>query len=414
MKDKWRRPQMPNELDIRPGRPQRRVSYVQERIAAFLTQFTRDLLSQSEQREALDVFVGLTRECLADEAALERWKSELSFAGTPIEFSVAVDEDAAVSVRFAVDTVLDSAESSESVKTLRSRADLVIPCAQDRAELLDQILDRHLSATPRDAGSCLAHGIRLSPGKTRAGRLYFQTWRQPREDVHVLLSSLLHPDDMKLLRTSSLGSLGVLGVAYDFNDQGLARIKIYSWTEGQARETAVAAAREFLGSRADSLYDTLELVSRHKHPLWSIPRICVGVGFRPEGDYRDLKLSLPVLPQWGWNRFHHIQPVVWKILRQWGIPVPEVAADPEARPQWRFFPSWLSVDASPKGESLSVYFLPTKKLIESDPLPSRPFDTTSPQPAEAPVPRDKAFQAYVLGKMFSLLLGSEAIPGEPA
>jgi len=379
-------------------------------MAAFLNRFTADLLSPAERKEALELFIGLTGECLADEAALGKWNSLLSFAGTPIEFSVAVDEDAAVSVRFAVDTLLDPSGSSESLKTLRSRADLVIPCCQDCADLLDQLFDRHLTVTPPDAGSCLAHGIRVSPGKPRAGRLYFKTWWQPREDVHRLLSSILHPDDMKLLRSSSLANLGILGVAYDFNDRGLGRIKIYSWTEMQARETAVAAAREFLGSKADSLADTLELISRDKHPLWSIPRICVGLGFRPEGNYRDLKLSLPVLPQWEWKRFHQIQPVVWQILRKWGIPVPEVSADPEARPAWRFFPSWLSVDASPKGQSLSVYFLPAKKIVGSGAQPSRPFNAISAQPAAALAPRDKALQAYVLGRMFSLLLGSEAVP----
>jgi len=380
------------------------------RLTHFLSMFTSELLSPPEQQDMLRIFQFLAGQCLGHEHAGQPWQSALGVDGSPVELSVAVDHGAPISVRYIVDAQHRPARLADVRSTIGRNSVMVVPNYQERSELLDTILQRHLAGRPEFTVPFVGHGLRATPGKGSSGRIYFKVQDLSREEVRRTLSRCMHPNDLKALRSSCLSHLQATGVAYDFDASNLARIKIYFWTQGSAPEVGLTAAREFLGESCDSLAELLEFISYRRHPLWVIPSILIGLGFRPQGGFLDVKLCLP-LARWGWRSFRQIMPVVTQILRKWGIDVNGTPPAPSSQPPWRFQPSFLSCDRSLRGDSLSVYFVPVRNptgLCSSDSLRYTPRKETS---ISTSGPRTKAIQSAILQQMFDLLLDSDVCDG---
>jgi len=378
-----------------------------DRLSHFLEMFTSGLLSTVEQADMLEIFRSLAHECQGAGNEGSWWESPISIDGFPFEFSLAIDRNGSISVRYVVDTQRRPARPEDLKSTMRRNANMVVPCHQHCSELVDTLCDQYFAHTPQLNVPLVLHGIRVARGKGRAGRLYFRTWDRPQEEVRNILSQCLHPNDLKDLRSSCASHFAVAGVAYDFDARDLARIKIYLWTQGSAREAGLAAAREFLGEDCCSLEELLDIISDRRHPLRVIPRIFLGLGFRPQGGYRDVKLSLP-LCEWGRSSFHRIMPAVSQALSTWGIDIDCTRQTSVFQPPWRFQPSWLSADRSPKGDSLSVYFVPIRNrtaLCSVEDLRRTPREESVIDPIR---PGTSAVQSAILQQMFDLLLNADA------
>lgn len=342
---------------------------VRRRLSGFLKDWTAPLLSEPERKELLDLFGELTKECLVDCNDVDRWDSDLTTDGVPLEFSCVVGPSGVESVRFIVDPQAGPQDTAHAQAAIRRHANLVVPRTESSRDLINLLLDRHLGGLPNFSRSYVGFGARFAPGKSRAGRLYFKTWWTSFWNVYRILSELVDNDGFRLFRSSFLGQERIQGVAYDFDAGRLARVKLYVWAGPSPIDAVCALAADLPGLRRAPLDDLLALVAEAAPDPMLYPPVLIGVGFAPEGDYCDMKVSFPAA-EWEWNAFSALKPVLSAVLGYWGLPadVGNTVKGPSA-PWWRFVPTWISIDISPNGESLSVYFKPCRMSLEQGDSP---------------------------------------------
>jgi|GEM_PF-1145264 len=370
------------------------------RLSGFLKHWTAPLLSGPEQKELLELFGMLTAECLSGCDSAARWDSDLTTDGVPVEFSCVVDPAGTGSVRFIVDSQAGPQDRAKAQATIRRHAGLVVPRSESSSGLTELLVDRHLAEVPDFSRSYVGFGARFAPGKPRAGRLYFKTWWTSFWNVYWILSELLENEGFRRFRSSFLGQERIQGVAYDFNHQGLARVKLYVWAGSSPMDTVRALATDLPGLRKAPLDELVALVAQAAPDSAVCPPVLLGVGFAPESDYCDLKVSFSA-SEWEWGAFNSLIPVLTPVLEYWGLPADfETAGNSSAPPWWRFVPTWISIDASPKGESLSVYLKPCRMSLEG--LDSFSGDSDPRGTGLAHEGRS------VFGMMFSQLLECEA------
>lgn len=373
---------------------------IETRITRFLIDWTAPLLSAGEQHELVNLFGQLVGESLSQDYGVERWDSDLTPGGVPIELSSVVDPEGAGSVRFTVDTQPGPQDSARARAVIRDHAEMVVPRSASSSDLIDLLLARHLAEVPDFSRSYVGFGARFATGKPRAGRLYFKTWWMPSWGLFRTLSGLVQNEGLRLFRSSFLGQQQIQGVGYDFDTRGLARVKIYVWAGAASKEAGPALAAVLPGLSRAPLDELVNLVMQSRRTSTAAPPVLLGVGFAPTGDYCDLKVCF-LANAWGWKTFHDLQPVLLAILGHWGVRTDFDPPDgPKATPWWRFAPTWISIDASPRQESLSIYFAPVRMPIESRGALSSPLvgraDASSNKPST------------VFEMMYSRLLASEA------
>jgi hypothetical protein len=310
----------------------------------------------------IKVFQGLTEICLKNKEAVEQWNSALCGDGTPMEFSVVIDSRAAVSVAYSVDPPARRDDVDPTGRSLRTWANLVIPYGKVCSETIDELLKRFPAIMGDLREAYAAFGARYAPGKPQLGRLYFKTDDIPVEQVWAFLSAHLDENDMKILQRPPLSQGVLLGIGYDFHPAGLARVKVYVLIDRLSREASRGMLQDVLGEKGVEIQRIVDKISRQKNPFWIPPHSLVSMGFQPGANSRNIKINLSARA-WEWESFTDVWPVVSFILNEWKIPVrSEVFPSGSGESSWRFVPTWLSIDASKKTESLSIYFKPLRKF----------------------------------------------------
>lgn len=379
---------------------------IRSRFDLFLQHLTGPLLTAQEQDRMLEVFRGLTEECLKDAAAIEGWSSELCTDGAPIEFSICIDNKANVTFSYVVDPWAGTRDVLRSDQCEHAWANLVVPYRETCSELVDELLGTFRATIPDVTRSYVGFGARFAPGTVPAGRIYFKASERPVELVYTLLSVHLEQDDVELLQRYPLGGGNIIGIGYDFLPAGLGRVKVYVLVDRMPREASLVLLKDVLGTPRTGMQTILDKISRQRHPFWIIPPTIVSVGFRPGTSSRDLKFSFSAAA-WEWATFRDLWPVVSSVLTEWDAPVaPEISTQCMVEPQWRFAPTLLCISGSEKTENLSFYFRPLGKeysSIESVPsVQARQADT------HRAIREESLHGAWIFEMMYKELLQSDA------
>lgn len=337
---------------------------IRSRLDGFLTEWTAPLLSGTEKGEFLDLFRGLTKDCLGGTDASGRWHSDLTPQGAPMEFSCAVDHTGRGAIRFSVDPRPYPREPDRERAVIQRSASLAVPCSPPSSDVMERLLDIHMAQIPDLNRSYFGCGARFSPGGARAGRIYFKSSWLPSWSLYRNLSRLVSNDGLRLLRSSFIGQERIQGIGYDFSTQGLARVKIYVWAGVSAKDAGPALGAQLPGLRKEPIEELIAHATTARPALMPQPPVLLGIGFALAGDYCDLTVYLPI-DRWGWDTFHSLRPALSAILSHWGLSADFSPAHlPEGPPWWRFLPTWVSLATSPRGEGLSLYFAPARLPVE--------------------------------------------------
>jgi hypothetical protein len=336
-------------------------SDMRDRIGQFLYDFTAPLFSPMERVAMHSQFNDMAKTCFHSNDSSD-WNSELCVGGIPMEFALAIDDSASMSLRYVTDPQCRPGNLAEATRSRKNLQSVTAPSSGPASELLERLFRQHLVDTGHSPKTYFVHGFRFSPGQKSTYRVYFNTEWRKRSDVFKILNEYLQPDNMRALSLPSLAALDFAGVAYDVLDDGLGNMKLYMLVKGDHRERISRITDDLLGHRSRGMDELYEIVSSIRGNNWKVPPIVLGITVAPQGAYREVKFCLLTFP-WEWNRFSDLEPVITSILDRWRFPeCVEFPAVNETcyRPLWRFMPNHVSLGVSPTRESLSVYFQPAR------------------------------------------------------
>ena len=383
------------------------LSEMRKRIGRFLEHLTDPLFSPEERTRLVETFSGLTRECFSVEDMEDQWRSELCMHGIPMEFCLIVDRTGAVSLRQVIDVQSGPVSASQAAASVEAYLSLLVGQTHTPRQVVRNLVQKHLPNAENTPRTYVCHSVSFAPGKGAVARYYFNTGWMSRDEVETILSPYLKPDDAEVLRSLPLPAGNYFGTAYDIDDEGVSRVKVYVvlWQDG--RKEGLNLAEHLLGDRVEQMERLLDLVSREKTPPWKLPQMLVGIGLYPEAQQREIRFCFPLLA-WEWNAFRNLSPVLASILQRWGFsrPVTDVEttpADPDSL--WRFVPTHFSPGISLTGESLGLYFRPVKNVEIPDGFNRSAALSSGNEGAPTLLSAQSDLHQSVFEKMFATLLG---------
>lgn len=336
-------------------------SDMRDRIGHFLYDFTAPLFSPMERVDMRHKFNDLAKDCFQSND-FSNWHSELCVGGTPIEFALAMDDSASMSLRYVTDPQCRPGSLGEATRAIENLRPVIAPSTRPASELLALLFRQHLVDAGGSPRTYFVHGFRFSPRQKSAYRIYFNTEWRKRSDVLKILNEFLHYDDIRGLSQPSIAALNFAGVAYDVLEEGVGNVKLYLLVNEDHRDRISRITSDLLGNRSEAQEALFDIVTNIRGPNWKMPQIVLGITVAPQGSHREVKFCLLTFP-WEWNRFSVLEPVITSILNRWhfaGRAEFPSANETCCRPPWRFIPNHLSLGVSPTRESLSVYFQPAR------------------------------------------------------
>jgi hypothetical protein len=336
-------------------------SDMRDRIGQFLYDFTAPLFTPMERVAMHSQFNDMAKDCFHSNDS-SNWNSELCAGGAPMEFALAIDDSASMSLRYVIDPQCRPGSRAEAISAIENLKSVIAPSTRSASDLLARLSHQHLVDMEPSPRTYFVHGFHFSPGQKGVYRIYFNTESRRRSDVFKILNEYLHPDDTRALSSPSISALDLAGVAYDVLEDGLGNTKLYLLVNSDHRDRISRITGDLLGHRSERIEALLELVANIRGANWKMPQIVLGITVTPQGSHREVKFCLVTFP-WEWNSFSMLEPVITSVFNRWHFP--ERAEFPSAnrtcgRPLWRFMPNHLSLGVSPTRESLSVYFQPAR------------------------------------------------------
>lgn len=323
------------------------------RMIGFLGELSEPLLPAAERADLLILFSLLSSLAL-NESANPRQRAALCSDGTPVEFSLALDDRGRHALRFVCDAgAPPAAWDGGEGEWFRNLADKVAPRFHGRAEILDRLFAAHLADAPETMPFKVWFGAGASPDSPLTGLVYFNSEWLATPDLIAILAPQVGNDAaaMYLHWAKSIGA-GYAGVAYDFDPSGLRKVKLYLRL-GAARVRNLEATLEHFpggaGSRLSGLFDKA---------LGAFPReqrggTMLALGFSTPSGAVDASVYFH-LESWGVPDFEALTPVVRRLLDGWGLGFESsLAQGPHG-----CAPTLLSLSTSGDSDRLAIYFRP--------------------------------------------------------
>jgi hypothetical protein len=333
--------------------PRREDSQVASKLVAFMGELTAPLLPERERYELLVMFSLLSGLAFARPQATHR-RAALCSDGTPLEISLALDDQGGHSVRFVCDVAAGMPDTATNQRQqFRDLAEKVVPQFDGSHDTLDRLFEMHLSGARDSSRFRVWFGAGSAPGSPRIGMLYFNAeWLSTVNVIDILAPHLRLSDTGILSAWPAACGEDYKGIAYDFDATGLRKVKLYLRPNGVGASILQGLLKHFPGNAG--------------HRLRRLFEEGFGVANRARRGGFVLALGLPVQPStveatvyfhlesWGVRNFVAVTPILRRLLGGWGFDLDSsLSAGPRG-----CAPTLLSLSVSDQRQRLALYFKP--------------------------------------------------------
>ena len=324
-------------------------------LAKFLCSWTSSLFPPQEHGEMLKSFNLLTSMAFGTGGQKKLLRSNLCSDGTPLELSLALDDFGRFAVRFVCDVNYGIVPYPSLNESFRAFADSVVPSHNGRSEMLDHLFKAHLAAAKEEARFRVWYGAGFSPERPSIGKLYFNTEWLTLSEILNVASDLVTPGDIKTLANLSiLTTWPVVGVAYDFDSEGLKKVKLYVRPHQLRLDSLLDVVRSVCPERIGAFCQILTSVCGPPEGPIMRGNPVLSVGILPRSNAKEIKLYLQ-LADLELSSFQALAPLIQRTASGWGYSInfPDAAVGPQG-----CSPTVFALGVDDEREMLSMYFKP--------------------------------------------------------
>ena len=336
------------------------MTHASSRLIAFMGELTA-LLPERERYETLVLFSLLSGMAFAEGRPVDR-RAGLCSDGTPLELSLAINDQGRHAIRFVFDVAGGVPDGTSGVRQLRDLADKVVPRFDEATDTLDRLFDRHLEKARATTRFKVWFGAGAAPGQPRIGKLYFNTEWLSVSDVLDILAPHIRPGDAAAI-TAWPAACGTdyAAIGYDFDIAGMRKTQLYMRPDGVGAAKLLELLGHFPGHAGDELWRLFE------RGFGSFDRARAGsfvlsLGLPPRHAAGDVDIEAKVyfhLPSWGMPDFVAVAPVLSRLLGGWGVDLDSdnLSAGPRG-----CAPTLLALGISRHSQRLALYFKPLLQI----------------------------------------------------
>ena len=322
-------------------------------LVTFMAGLSEPLLPPREQREFVTMFAALSGLALATpERDFQRGK--LCSDGTPIECSFALDDEGRHALRFVCDVSAAARITDGSPHPwFRDLAEKIVPRFEASREELDRLFAVHLANAPPSMRFQAWFGSGAAPGARRTTLIYFNTQWLTTPDLFAILAPYIPSQNLSVLgEWLEACDTQCVGTAYDFDSDGLCKIKLYVRLDAERVRKLETMLGHFPGNTGSKL---LGLFTKAFDPSDFAQR--GGAMLALGQPMRSASLDASAyfhLESWGVPDFVGLAPTLQRLLCTWGVDFDDGLSEGPSG----CAPTLLSLSASGERERLGVYFKP--------------------------------------------------------